>query len=79
MDTEVIEAHGHSDWSTSNSTGRPVAIVYPRTTEDVSKIAQICTQYNTPMGKNKPKLFSALINAIVLILVPSAVWRRILR
>ncbi|KAJ4396620.1 hypothetical protein N0V93_000841 [Gnomoniopsis smithogilvyi] len=49
LDADVIEAHSHSDWSTSNSTGRPVAIVYPRTTEEVSKIAQICTKHDTPM------------------------------
>ncbi|CAN8105902.1 unnamed protein product [Discula destructiva] len=49
IDGDVIEAHGHSDWSTSNSTGRPVAVVYPRTTEDVSKVAKICTKHNTPI------------------------------
>ncbi|TDZ65274.1 D-lactate dehydrogenase [Colletotrichum trifolii] len=48
-DEDEIETHGHSDWSTSNSSGRPVAIVYPRTTEDVSNIAQVCHKHNVPM------------------------------
>ncbi|KAK1701634.1 glycolate oxidase [Colletotrichum lupini] len=49
FDEDEIEVHGHSDWSTSNSSGRPVAIVYPKTTEDVSQIAKICNKYNVPM------------------------------
>ena len=48
-DTEVLEHHGHSDWSTSNSPGRAVAVVYPRSTEDVSTIAHVCNQRNVPM------------------------------
>lgn len=50
-DRDVIEHHGHSEWSTSNSLQRPVAVVYPATTEDVSLIARICSKYNVPMGK----------------------------
>ncbi|KAK1977952.1 glycolate oxidase [Colletotrichum cereale] len=49
FDGDEIELHGHSDWSTSNSSGRPVAIVYPRTTEDVSRIAKICNRHTVPM------------------------------
>ncbi|KAK6078954.1 d-lactate dehydrogenase [Seiridium cupressi] len=49
FDEDTIEDHGYSDWSTSNSLGRPVAVVYPRTTEEVSKIAQICNKNNVPM------------------------------
>ncbi|WQF79261.1 Putative FAD-binding oxidoreductase/transferase, type 4, FAD-linked oxidase-like protein [Colletotrichum destructivum] len=49
FDEDEIELHGHSDWSTSNSSGRPVAIVYPRTTEEVSQIAMICNKHNVPM------------------------------
>ncbi|KAI9740610.1 MAG: hypothetical protein M1834_005191 [Cirrosporium novae-zelandiae] len=48
-DDEVIHSHGHSEWSTSNSPGRPVAVVYPTSTEDVSLIARICYKYNVPM------------------------------
>ncbi|KAL3300573.1 putative D-lactate dehydrogenase (cytochrome) [Colletotrichum asianum] len=49
FDEDVIEAHGHSDWSTSNSSGRPVAIVYPNNTKDVSEIAKVCCKYRVPM------------------------------
>lgn len=48
-DTDVIEHHGHSDWSTSNSSERAVAVVYPKSTEDVSTIARICDRRNVPM------------------------------
>lgn len=48
-DHEVLEHHGHSDWSTANSSSRAVAVVYPHSTEDVSAIARTCTKYNVPM------------------------------
>ncbi|KAK3317427.1 hypothetical protein B0T19DRAFT_405119 [Cercophora scortea] len=48
-DTDDLEHHGHSDWSTSNSPIRAAAIVYPRTTADVSAIARICNALNVPM------------------------------
>ncbi|KAJ5578617.1 FAD-binding domain-containing protein [Penicillium hispanicum] len=49
FDGDDIEAHGYSEWSTSNSTERPVAVLLPRSTEEVSQIAQICTKYRVPM------------------------------
>ncbi|KAK3689197.1 hypothetical protein B0T22DRAFT_499029 [Podospora appendiculata] len=48
-DTDVLEHHGHSDWSTSNSPVRAAAVVYPRTTADVSAIARICNALSVPM------------------------------
>ncbi|GAB7359184.1 hypothetical protein MBLNU230_g5251t1 [Neophaeotheca triangularis] len=42
FDHEVIEAHGTSGWASCNSTGRAVAVVFPTSTEDVSRIASIC-------------------------------------
>lgn len=48
-DEDVIEHHGHSDWSTAKTSERPVAVVYPRSTEEVSLIAQICSAHNVPM------------------------------
>lgn len=49
FDEENIEAHGHFEWSTSNTAVRPVAIVTPRTTDEVSRIAKICHEYRVPM------------------------------
>lgn len=48
-DEDVIENHGHSEWSTSSTKERPVAVVYPRSTEDVVMIARICSEHNVPM------------------------------
>jgi len=49
FDQEVLEHHGHSEWSTSNSPNRAVAVVYPKSTADVSTIARICNSHNVPM------------------------------
>lgn len=49
FDEDVIEHHGRSDWSTANTSARPVAVVYPRTTEDVVAIAKICNERAVPM------------------------------
>ncbi|PYH43028.1 FAD-binding oxidoreductase [Aspergillus saccharolyticus JOP 1030-1] len=49
VDAEDIENHGYSDWSTSNTSERPVAVVIPATTDEVSHIARVCTKYRVPM------------------------------
>ncbi|CZT24979.1 probable D-lactate dehydrogenase (cytochrome) [Ramularia collo-cygni] len=49
FDEDVIEHHGRSDWSTANTAERPVAVVYPKTTDEVSAIAKICDKYAVPM------------------------------
>ncbi|KAK0625076.1 hypothetical protein B0T17DRAFT_577776 [Bombardia bombarda] len=48
-DPVALDAVGHSEWSTSNSPVRAVAIVYPRTTADVVEIAKICHRDRVPM------------------------------
>lgn len=49
FDEDVLDHHGHSDWSTSNTPVRAVAIVYPRSTEHVVKIAKICNSRRVPI------------------------------
>lgn len=49
FEEDVLDHHGHSEWSTSNTPVRAVAIVYPRTTEDVVAIAKICSSRKVPM------------------------------
>ncbi|OOF93318.1 hypothetical protein ASPCADRAFT_132368 [Aspergillus carbonarius ITEM 5010] len=49
VDSDDIEAHGYSEWSTSNTTARPIAVLSPASTEEVSQIAKICTKYKVPM------------------------------
>ncbi|KAH8778578.1 hypothetical protein F5883DRAFT_542256 [Diaporthe sp. PMI_573] len=48
-DEDVLDHHGHSEWSTSNTPVRAVAVVYPRSTEDVVAIAKICSARRVPM------------------------------
>lgn len=48
-DDADIKRHAFSEWSTSNSTNEPFAIIYPENTEDVSIIAKMCTRHRVPM------------------------------
>lgn len=49
IDPEDLHAHGYSEWSTVNPEGLPVAVAYPRSTEQVSIIARICHKYCVPI------------------------------
>ncbi|KAI1436917.1 hypothetical protein GGR50DRAFT_692641 [Xylaria sp. CBS 124048] len=48
-DTEDLLRHGYSEWSTVNTDNLPVAVAYPRSTEQVSLIARICHKYRIPI------------------------------
>ena len=48
-DDEDLRAHGYSEWSSINADQLPVAVAYPRSTKEVSQIAQICHKYRMPM------------------------------
>ncbi|TQV93486.1 glycolate oxidase, subunit GlcD [Cordyceps javanica] len=48
-DDEDLKTHGYSEWSTVNLDTLPVAVAYPRTTEDVAAIARICHKYRVPL------------------------------
>ena len=41
-DDEDLRAHGFSEWSSINIEKLPVAVAYPRSTKEVSQIAEIC-------------------------------------
>lgn len=48
-DPDDLHAHGYSEWSSTNPDNLPVAVAYPRTTEQVSTIARICHEYRVPI------------------------------
>lgn len=48
-DPEDLLAHGFSEWSSINLDTLPVAVAYPRNTEQVSTIARICHKYKVPI------------------------------
>lgn len=48
-DPDDLHAHGYSEWSTVNTESLPVAVAYPRSTADVSTIAQVCYKYHVPI------------------------------
>ncbi|RAL67816.1 hypothetical protein DID88_008543 [Monilinia fructigena] len=48
-DPEDLLAHGHSEWSSTNVDHLPVAVAYPKSTQEVSKIVSICHKYRVPI------------------------------
>jgi D-lactate dehydrogenase (cytochrome) len=48
-DEEVLKYHGFSEWSPANIERLPIAVVFPHSTEQVSRIARICHRYRVPM------------------------------
>ncbi|PLB53335.1 putative D-lactate dehydrogenase [Aspergillus steynii IBT 23096] len=48
-DSDDISFHSYSDVSTSHCAARPVAVVTPKSTQEVSVIARICSDYRIPM------------------------------
>jgi D-lactate dehydrogenase (cytochrome) len=48
-DEEDLQSHGYSEWSSINIDQLPVAVAYPKSTEEVSKIAKVCYKYKMPM------------------------------
>ncbi|KAI1960418.1 D-lactate ferricytochrome c oxidoreductase [Ophidiomyces ophidiicola] len=68
-DDEDLHLHGYSEWSSVNIDRSPVAVAYPKNTEEVSKIAEICHKYRIPMipysgGSSLEGNFSALHGGI---------------
>jgi len=49
VDPEDLKAHGYSEWSSTNIDGLPVAVAYPKSTQEVSHIAKICHKYRVPI------------------------------
>lgn len=49
LDPEDLKAHGYSEWSSTNIDGLPVAVAYPKSTQEVSHIAKICHKYRVPI------------------------------
>ncbi|KAH7304903.1 RNA dependent RNA polymerase-domain-containing protein [Stachybotrys elegans] len=48
-DPEDLHRHGYSSWSSVNPDNLPVAVAYPRNTEQVAAIARICYKYRVPI------------------------------
>jgi D-lactate dehydrogenase (cytochrome) len=50
-DDDDLHAHGYSEWSSVNIDQLPVAVAYPKSTEEVSQLAKICYKYRMPMSE----------------------------
>ena len=49
-DDDDLQNHGFSEWSSINADTLPVAVAYPKSTEEVSQIAKICYKYRIPIN-----------------------------
>ncbi|GAB7351846.1 hypothetical protein MBLNU459_g2405t1 [Dothideomycetes sp. NU459] len=48
-DDEELHRHGYSEWSSINIDQLPIAVAYPKSTDEVSQIAKVCSRYKIPM------------------------------
>ncbi|KAG9187750.1 D-lactate dehydrogenase mitochondrial precursor [Alternaria panax] len=48
-DDEDLHRHGYSEWSSINIDQLPVAVAYPKSTEECASIAKVCHKYKIPM------------------------------
>ncbi|OJD39873.1 d-lactate dehydrogenase [Diplodia corticola] len=48
-DPDDLHRHGYSDWSTTNVDTLPIAVVYPKSTLDVSSVARVCHKHKIPI------------------------------
>lgn len=48
-DDEDLHRHGFSEWSSINVDQLPVAVAYPKSTDEVATIAKVCYKYKIPM------------------------------
>ncbi|UKZ47504.1 hypothetical protein TrVGV298_001723 [Trichoderma virens] len=48
-DPDDLHAHGYSSWSTVNPDELPVAVAYPRNTEQVATIVRVCHRHRVPV------------------------------
>jgi hypothetical protein len=54
-DDEDLRTHGYSEWSSINIDRLPVAVAYPKSTEETAEIARICYEYKVPMSELLPR------------------------
>jgi D-lactate dehydrogenase (cytochrome) len=48
-DDEDLKSHGYSEWSSFNIDQLPIAVAYPKSTEEVSLIVKTASKYKVPM------------------------------
>ena len=73
-DDEDLHRHGYSEWSSINIEQLPVAVAYPKSTEEVAELAKICFKYKIPMSE-----FAIACFQLKLISQSSLLWRNKLR
>lgn len=49
-DDDDLHRHGYSEWSSINIDQLPVAVAYPKSTQECAAIAKTCYKYRIPMS-----------------------------
>lgn len=49
IDDEDLKLHGYSEWSPANIETLPIAVVYPKSTEEVSTLMKTCHKWKVPI------------------------------
>jgi D-lactate dehydrogenase (cytochrome) len=49
-DDKILLAHGFSEWSNHNIDRLPIAVVYPRSTEECAEMVKVCYKYKIPIS-----------------------------
>jgi D-lactate dehydrogenase (cytochrome) len=52
-----LKLHRYSEWSSTNIDQLPVAVAYPKSTEEVASIAKVCSKYKVPMSESIIRIF----------------------
>jgi D-lactate dehydrogenase (cytochrome) len=60
-DDEDLLRHGYSEWSSINIDQLPVAVAYPKSTQEVSQLAAICHKYKIPMSMSAVESSASLL------------------
>jgi D-lactate dehydrogenase (cytochrome) len=78
-DDEDLHRHGYSEWSSINIDQLPVAVAYPKSTEECASIAKVCYKYKIPMSMFTRTYKDTTVDNLQFPTPEDQVWRLISR
>lgn len=74
-DDDDLHRHGYSEWSTINIDQLPVAVAYPKSTEECASIAKTCYKYKIPMSMSRTLYGKAHAEWMQFLIPVDQAWR----